>query len=345
MSRNYGNFLLLSGLLGNVPDANTTIYNFARHLLTPRVKVVEADCGTQLGNIQPINDNLVGKTELLNGDAIIDSARLLVLKSLPQTTVSIRTLPTCVTSGGICQSCFDASYNTGTPAINSTQVITPDSTDSFFAYLGNSYSGSLVGIRPLPTEPLPVRKGVLDFIIHDTHLELVNQHVETYKAIPADYISYSYTIADKVERALFILWLYGVYASTAKEVAAVPVVPTCVTWTSGSNFTFVDGFWESPAGGFFGVLNAESWASGARPSSVTITYEVLQSEDLGTVFRVEDTNGGFIGDSGVIDNIPGGGPYEVTVPLTFTTFDIALLQVGNFGLYDAIRIRCVLLNA
>lgn len=212
--RNYANYLLLSGLLGEVPSVDNVLKRFSEYVLKPRAKVVEADCGTQMGSIEEVGSALIGKVEL-STDLAIDLPRVIELQEQGYKEVSIRTINTCTSSKGVCQSCFSASYPLATvPNINDQVVIDPGTTQPFFSYLANSYSGSLVGIQSLPEGRLPLRKGLFDYAITDQHLGIALARLRSFKDVPADLLEYTGTVEDKLERALLIVVLYSLYSST-----------------------------------------------------------------------------------------------------------------------------------
>lgn len=212
--RNYANYLLLSGLLSEVPTVDNVLKRFSDYVMKPRAKVVEADCGTQMGSVEEVGSSLVGKVEL-STDLTIDLARVLELQGQGLKEVSIRTVNTCTSNKGICQACFAASNPLDPlPGLNEQVIIDIGNTQPFFSYLANSYSGSLVGIQALPEGRLPLRKGLFDYAITDQHLTIAMARLRTFRDVPADLLEYAGIVEDKLERALLIVVLYSLYSST-----------------------------------------------------------------------------------------------------------------------------------
>lgn len=211
--RSYGNYLLLSGLLENVPATNTTLYRFADYVLRPSVRVVAADCFTHLGSVEAVGSSLVGKTELSTG-LTIDEARVNELQEEGVYKASVRTLSTCTADKGVCQSCFAASYpDEPLPDVDTIVKIVPADTSPFFSYVASGYSGSLIGVRALPAGRLPIRKALMDQALAQSYLDMAYGQLKKFSQIPSDMLQYCGGIEDKLEKALFIIVLYSLFSS------------------------------------------------------------------------------------------------------------------------------------
>jgi hypothetical protein len=88
-----------------------------------------------------------------------------------------------------------------------------DSAKPFLNYLAASYSGSLLGMKPLPTSPIVLRESLLKSMITPTQLDMISRELVKYNAIPESQISFSDTISDPLERALFMIALFGIYSN------------------------------------------------------------------------------------------------------------------------------------
>lgn len=106
--RTYTNTLLFESALDSISPSNTLLYNVASRLLSPYVKVVEANCGTVLGGLVPLEENSVGEVELSNG-LRLNSSRISTLSLTGASYVAIRSLPSCISKGGVCLACLSAS--------------------------------------------------------------------------------------------------------------------------------------------------------------------------------------------------------------------------------------------
>lgn len=104
--RTYANFLLLEDVLTNLPAGSTFIQNAANTLMNPNVEIVELNCGTLLGSVQPLNYSLEGQTELAN-DTVITIDRITTLLSQRVSSIRIRNISTCISKGGICDACYN----------------------------------------------------------------------------------------------------------------------------------------------------------------------------------------------------------------------------------------------
>jgi hypothetical protein len=80
-------------------------------------------------------------------------------------------------------------------------------------YLSKSYSGDLLGMKPLPTLPTIIRESLYTPLLPDGILSLMEMELHQFKAIPSTYIDYISKIHDRLERALFIIYLYAIFSN------------------------------------------------------------------------------------------------------------------------------------
>lgn len=84
----------------------------------------------------------------------------------------------------------------------------------YLLYLAETYSGSLLGIKALPRPLLSVRPKLLVENISQGLLEDVVQVTKKFKAIPPNMLEYLSNTHDALEKALFVIALRTIYAST-----------------------------------------------------------------------------------------------------------------------------------
>lgn len=83
----------------------------------------------------------------------------------------------------------------------------------YLVYLAGTYSGSMLGMLPLPSEMLPIRSLLLNSLIPQTKLELVIQYTQEVTQIPQDYRDYIETINDTLETALYVLAINCIFSN------------------------------------------------------------------------------------------------------------------------------------
>lgn len=82
----------------------------------------------------------------------------------------------------------------------------------FMSYLSETYAGNLLGAAPLQTGDLPIRVGLLKETLSEAKLNSMAGSLEAYaEYIPGTFQEYATKIRDPLERALFMLALYGVF--------------------------------------------------------------------------------------------------------------------------------------
>lgn len=86
-------------------------------------------------------------------------------------------------------------------------------TEPFEGLIAKTYSGSLLGIQPLPTLKPLLRKQLYDSQLSDNFIALMLEIVEPMRAIPSTYLDYLQTVHSRLEKVLLILYLYAVYGN------------------------------------------------------------------------------------------------------------------------------------
>jgi hypothetical protein len=83
----------------------------------------------------------------------------------------------------------------------------------YLVYLAKTYSGSLLGMKPLPSQLLPIRSLLLGSLIPQNKLELIVEYTKEVDIIPQEYRDYIDTVNDTLERALYVLAINCIYAN------------------------------------------------------------------------------------------------------------------------------------
>lgn len=100
------------------------------------------------------------------------------------------------------------------PIMGSGQILTRFTTITrapFLAWLADTYSGAMLGLKALPSPKLPIRKRLLSGLIPMSMVELLATQASKVPSIPLDSISYLDNITDPLEKALFVIALLSVY--------------------------------------------------------------------------------------------------------------------------------------
>lgn len=83
----------------------------------------------------------------------------------------------------------------------------------FYTYFANTYSGSLFGLKPLPTVdfPIPLTQ-IRERIKEGMLVEMARELSENLgQVLPEGMLEYAETITDKLERFLLYVALHGIY--------------------------------------------------------------------------------------------------------------------------------------
>lgn len=282
--RSYSGLLVLENIFDFIPNDNPDLVNFASTIFSPNVPVTRYDCGTTLGNIQPVNYALEGHVELSTGQ-VISKARIDQLLFNGIYHVATRTLDTCVAPEGVCQLCHAASRQrlpipevgsqvtiqpeyeitttvlSGTPdqltyqlefdesqftdlyvyiqgdlqptssysvsgnLLTLTSPLTQDENITvrytslnrapFLVWLAGTYAGSLLGMKPLPSQLLPIRSQLLTSLVPENRLELLISYTNGLTKIPQEFRDYASQIRHPLERALYVLAVNSIFANVS----------------------------------------------------------------------------------------------------------------------------------
>lgn len=288
--RTYANFLLFEDLLDNLPIGAPLLTQMASNIISPRVQMIEEDCGTLLGSVEDTVFALEGKVELAT-DTALSRTRIEELLGEGKYTVAIRDLHSCISTGGICKKCFQATYPTYTneivigqsiqvpsslnyqsdvlvtDGINRTFNLTQNQDDYYsvivvknglivptnmytltydtivlndalpidintvyvvhfykanseplLGYISKTYTGGLLGLTPLPALKTPIRESLYQTLISDSMILNMTSQLRPFKAlIPTTYMDYLDRIHDRLEKALFILYLFAVFGNVNSD--------------------------------------------------------------------------------------------------------------------------------
>lgn len=109
-----------------MPTSEPNLTNLATTVFTPNIPIVENDCGTTLGKFETVNYEAEGYVELATG-LILSKARINQILSQGIYEVATRHLSTCISSGGVCKTCYVATYpDQPIPSVGDRVVILPE---------------------------------------------------------------------------------------------------------------------------------------------------------------------------------------------------------------------------
>jgi hypothetical protein len=83
----------------------------------------------------------------------------------------------------------------------------------YLVFLATTYSGSMLGMKPLPSQLLPIRSLLLGSLVPQNKLELIVEYTKEVTQIPEDYRTYIDSINDTFEKALYTIAINCIYAN------------------------------------------------------------------------------------------------------------------------------------
>lgn len=303
--RSFSALMVFETAFDNMVSADPILSSMQQQVFSPVYNVVEDSCGTYLGETLDVNFEAEGRVELAT-DMRLSRRRIVQLLEQGEYTVRTRSLSTCISHGGVCAACYNASrpteqypylnepvtvlpifdkgsevvgpvvqngeylltldpndYDTVTLFANGNVVSEYDYTISgrvltilanigagieggggscsggvydpdycgfdpyvvvryqsltrvpYMLWLAGTYSGSLLGIRPLPGPLLSVRTLLLTDSLKDSPIDTLLADTKKIQAIPANMLEYASGLKDVLEQTLFLIALRAIYDSVS----------------------------------------------------------------------------------------------------------------------------------
>lgn len=233
--RSFANFIYFGNIYNAVPMGNAHVKGAYDRIFRPFVKIVEEDCGTNLGMSSAVNENVIGRLELNNSDLPIASGagnRYQYLLQNSISTIQARVVSSCTSTGGICRKCLWGSYehidaNWATdrllldnpanyPLLSTVPVVgtnfrfdfTSDPTP-FLSHLARTYSGSVLGMKTYLNDSLPLKESIFQDSLKDQVVSTFYRAVSDSGAVSAIDLEYASGLNDNLEKVLFLLAQYS----------------------------------------------------------------------------------------------------------------------------------------
>lgn len=84
-------------------------------------------------------------------------------------------------------------------------------TSPLLGYFSRTYSGGLMGLAELPTQDLLIRPLLYETLISDNYIDTLLIELDKFSVVPDNYLSFISEIHTKLEKLLYILYLYIIY--------------------------------------------------------------------------------------------------------------------------------------
>ena len=160
-----------------------------------------------------LSPTFIGAVDIIVGDGVTTSFQLTQTQFTPSRIALFR-------DGTIVASGFSVDVATRiltftvapTPGVQYAAKQYKTTTDGLLGYFSKTYSSALFGIKELPTVPMVLPENKLDLLLEDNSLAMAFNELRTLQ-IPQSMLEYYSKISSKVERALFIVYMYVLYVS------------------------------------------------------------------------------------------------------------------------------------
>jgi hypothetical protein len=140
--RTYTNSLVFENIFDTAPTIDVDLIDLYTSITTPRVQIIELNCGTTSGKLRDVTYRIVGETEL-STNLPLSRSRIDQLLSSGIYKVATAHTATCTSTGGICQRCYQSDFpKNPIPAVGSYTLIPPEApikVDIMRGTLGTSY--------------------------------------------------------------------------------------------------------------------------------------------------------------------------------------------------------------
>jgi hypothetical protein len=213
--RTYAGTLVFESVLDSVNPADQFLTRVARDIFSPAVKVVEDDCGTMLGRVFPMAYDLEGRVELATG-LRLNQTRIRSLISDEIYRVAIRTLDTCVSSGGVCRKCYRATFSDKADVTVGTHVVIPPEYILF---------AETVMVPPAGSISLAALPQAYDKVLTFADGVLLGPEISPLSGGPrpsTDVVTLHYV---SEVRSPYMYWLAGTYSGSLLGMGKLPAPP------------------------------------------------------------------------------------------------------------------------
>ena len=83
---------------------------------------------------------------------------------------------------------------------------------SLLGYIARSFSGGLLGVRPLDTPPLVIREELYNSILQEGQIAILEEEVLAISGIDSKYMDYVAKVHSKLEKCLMLLFTYAIFS-------------------------------------------------------------------------------------------------------------------------------------
>lgn len=83
---------------------------------------------------------------------------------------------------------------------------------SLLGYTARSFSGGLLGVRPLDTPPLVIREELYNSILQEGQIAILEEEVSAISGIDSKYMDYVSKVHSNLERCLMLLFTYAIFS-------------------------------------------------------------------------------------------------------------------------------------
>ena len=227
--RTYAGLVLFQDVFNYIPTDNTLITKLANSIMSPTLLITETDCGTTLGTEVTVTFSIEGLVETSTGN-IISLSRINQLLAAGQYEVYTRDISSCTSTGGVCATCYNASFPETAPNIPLSRNVTPSYNNVLVQPVYGVSTGSVVGLQ----DPLIlsynrmlvfVRGNYLvpdvDYTISGITLTLTN----TSYVVPTDMTIRYYN----TDNSMFLSWFSNTYSASVLGMAPLSNNPLPVS--------------------------------------------------------------------------------------------------------------------
>lgn len=234
--KTYADFLYLGNLLAQCPEDNKVVLGAYNKVFRPYVKIVEEDCNRKTGEPVAISSKCVGLVEIYNNTANSTNVPITrfrikdMFDNQEGRKFYVRSLSSCVSTGGICRRCLHSSYQwidesfnrssiqvtSDYPSLSGVPVVgtyfkfdfTGKNSVLLLSHLTKTYNGSLLGMKSYLLDKLPISHTLLNSFLPEQVTSYLLREVSDTELVPTMTLQYVQNISDPLEKTLYILSQY-----------------------------------------------------------------------------------------------------------------------------------------
>ena len=221
--RTYSGLVLFQDIFNYIPTDSSIVTNLANNVMNPNVLIVEQDCGTQLGTYSTVNFGAEGLVETATGE-VISLSRITQLLSQGQYNVYTRDVSSCTSTGGVCATCYNASFQDMPQVTSLTRVNIPSYVLVETSTNAQVNTGSVISLLDPTVTPYTRMLAYIEGVFLVPGVDYTLDGLGNLTLINTNYATGNYTLTLRylnLDNSVFLTWFSNTYAASILGISSL----------------------------------------------------------------------------------------------------------------------------